>query len=223
MLRSGRGKTAAALEVLHSRMRTLSGNPSALASLISAIIAASVALVVFTITQLLTRRRERTQFLAPKLEELYLLINKVAEDNARFFKLIYLTLQGVPSARQQMAAIDDLELYGAVTAKKIIMYIRLYFLPLARIHQMLFNAQHKLNALMFELHSDKPPDLQAVKNASGQVGHFLRLMEEEIIDNRDHLLEDHFFPRRYRYTTRAAIESPEPHPEGPIMHLPNIE
>lgn len=69
-----------------------SGNPSAAASIVSAIIAASVAILVFTFTQYLTRRRDRTQFLTPKLEDLYLLLNQVSENNVKFFRLVYLAL-----------------------------------------------------------------------------------------------------------------------------------
>jgi hypothetical protein len=196
-------------------------NPSAVAPLASAVIAASVALLVFAITQFLTHKRERTQFLTPKLEELYLLLNKVAEDNTRFFKLIYLSLEGSPDARHEIGSIDDLDLYGHSTAKRMIMYIRLYFPRLSRIHQLLFAAQRDLNQFVFQLHSETPPDLVNVVNASGRVGHFLRLMEEEIISNRDHLLGDYFIPRLYRDTTQDAIKAEIPPPDGPIMNLPD--
>jgi len=199
----------------------ISGNPSVFASLASAVIAASVALLVFAVTQFLTHKRERTQFLTPKLEELFLLLNKVAEDNARFFKLIYLSLEGNTVARQEIGSMDDLDLYGHATAKRIIMYIRLYFPRLSRIHQLLFAAQHDLNQLIFRLQSKTPPDLADVVNASGRIGHFLRLMEEEIIGNRDHLLGDHFLPKPYKRTTQDAIEATVPPPDGPVMNLPD--
>ena len=198
-------------------------NPSAFLSLISAVIAASAALLVFAVTQFLTHKRERVQFLTPKLEELYLLLNKVAEDNTRFFKLAYLSLEGNADARSAIASMDDIELYGHATAKRIIMYIRLYFPRLSRVHQLLFAAQRELNELLFQLHSKTPPDLADVVNASGQVAHFLRLMEEEIIRNRDHLLGDHFLPKRYTETTQDAIKAVVPPPKGPIMNLPNID
>jgi len=135
-------------------MDWITKNPSAFASLISAVIAASAALTVFAITQLLTSKRDRTRFLTPKLEELYLLLNKVAEDNARFFKIIYLCLEGNQRAREQLASMDEQEIYGHRTAKHIIMYIRLYFRRLSRIHQLLFAAQCDLNQLIFQLHSN---------------------------------------------------------------------
>jgi len=53
----------------------VSANPSAAASIGSAVIAASVALAVFAITQMIARKREATQLLLPKLEQLYVLLN----------------------------------------------------------------------------------------------------------------------------------------------------
>ena len=199
----------------------ISRNPTVFASLASAVVAASVALIVFAVTQFLTQKRDRTRFLTPKLEELYLLLNKVAEDNTRFFKLIYLTLEGNPGAREEIGAMDESDLYGHATAKRIIMYIRLYFPCLSRIHQLLFAAQRDLNQLIFQLHSKTPPEVADVMNASGRVGHFLRLMEEEIIANRDHLLGDHWLPKPYKRTGLDAIEAVVPPPDGPVMNLPD--
>ena len=84
----------------------LSGNPSAAAS----VIAASVALLVFTFGQFLTGRRDRTQFLMPKLEELYLLLNNVAEDNVKLFRLIYLALDGDHEAIREISTMEEVEL-----------------------------------------------------------------------------------------------------------------
>lgn len=196
-------------------------NPSPFASLMAAVIAASVALIVFALTHYFTRKREETHLLTGKLEELYLSLNQVAENNARFFKLIALCLAGDQSARQQIAATDDLELYGHRLAKRIVMLIRLYFPRLSWIHQRLFAAQRNLNDLIFQLHSETPAELDGVIEASGRVGHFLRLMEQEVIRNRDFLLRDCSWVHRYKRTTQAEIETEIPPPDGPIMSLPN--
>ncbi len=196
-------------------------NPSPFASFVAAIIAASVALIVLALTHYFTRKRERTQFLTGKLEELYLSLNQVAENNARFFKLIALCLSGNQAARQQLDATDEMELFGHRLAKRMIMLIRLYFPRLSPIHQKLFVAQQRLNDLIFQHHSETPPALDTVVDASGRVGHFLRLMEQEIIRNRDHLLDDCHCFRRYKTTTKAEIETEIPPPDGPIMNLPN--
>jgi hypothetical protein len=63
-------------------------NPSAGAALVSACIAAVVSILVLVLNQAYTRRQHRVQLLQPKLEDLYLLVNEVAERNARVFKLL---------------------------------------------------------------------------------------------------------------------------------------
>lgn len=186
----------------------------------AAVIAASVALIVLALTHYFIRKRERTQFLTGKLEELYLSLNQVSEDNARFFKLIALCLSGNQVARQQLVDMDEIELYGHRIAKRIIMLIRLYFPRLSSIHQKLFAAQQSLNTHIFQLYSETPPDLEVVVEASGRVGHFLRLMEQEIIRNRNHLLGDCHSFQRYIKTSKAEIDTEIPPPNGPIMNLP---
>lgn len=197
-----------------NELNWLSTNPGALASVLSAIIAASVALMVFALTQYLTRKRERAQFYAPKLETLYALVNDVAEWNASTAKLAYCCADGDEEACKKLVAMDDIELYGHRHAKKIIMCIRLYFPELQSIHQMLFAAQKELNALVFRLHTEERPKLDELIDAAGQVGHFLRLMEAEIVNNRDALIKDRVFWKRFRASTPEEIENPVPRPEG---------
>jgi hypothetical protein len=191
-------------------------NPSAFASLTSAVIAASVALFVFAITQFVTHKRARTQFLAPKLEELYLLLNELSEQNAEQSKVLYLCAALDEEAKKQLYAMNDLDLYGLRRAKKIVMYIRLYFPRLSRIHQHLFAAEREFNNLKFEMFSEAAPTLEELIDAGGWVAHFLRLMEQEIIKNRDYLLWDKFFPKRYSETTAKEMEEMVGPPPGPM-------
>jgi hypothetical protein len=119
--------------------------------------------------------------LAPKLEELYLLLNEASEQNARQSKLLYLSVKLDDEAKQKLFEMDELDLYGLSRAKKIIMYIRLYFPNLAQIHQLLFAAEREFNMLKFDIYSEEQPTLADLIMAGGKVGHFLRLMEQEII------------------------------------------
>jgi hypothetical protein len=199
----------------------LKTNPGATASLASALVAASVALIVFALTQFIVRRREQTRLLTSKLEELYLVLNQVAEDNAKFCKLVLLSVSGDKGAMQQTIATDDSEIYGHRSAQRIIMYIRLYFPQLSRIHQLLFSAQSRLNILIFALHTQAPPSFEEVLAAGGYVGHFIRLMEQEIISNRDALLKDGYL-RRYKYTTQQQIDAEIPPPPDPVFAPPPL-
>jgi len=68
--------------------RAIAEDSGASSSLISAMIAAAVAIIVVVVNGIIARRQQRLQFLQPKLEELYLLLNEVAERNTRLFKLL---------------------------------------------------------------------------------------------------------------------------------------
>jgi hypothetical protein len=164
------------------------------------------------LTQFLTLKRDRTQFLTPKLEELYLLLNELSEDNVNFFKLIVRCVAGDADAKKEVDEIDELDLYGHRKAKKIIMYIRLYFPNMSRIHQMLFAAQRDFNQLIASLHSDVPVELLDIVDACGRISHFLRLMEAVIINNRDVMLPDRILPRKYLPTSDQDIENELPPP-----------
>lgn len=83
-------------------------------------------------------------------------------------------------------------------------------------HQMLFAAQQEFNELIACMNSDNPPEIDEIVMASGRIGHFLRLLEAEIINNRDVLLTDHILPRRYLVTSKKDIENEIPPPDGSI-------
>lgn len=196
----------------------IAANPSPAASIASAVIAGSVAFVVFAFTQMIARRRDTTQLLLPKLEQLYLLLNELSEHNARIFKLYHLAIEGDSAAQEKLNEMDDLQHYGLDRGKKIVMYIRLYFPRLTRIHVMLFAAERERNTLYYEIRSNDPPSMEDLVQAAGQVGHFLRLMEKEIIDNRDVLLKANWCLTRYRPANQVEIDNPIPRPEGSYMH-----
>lgn len=194
----------------------MNANPAVIGSIASAVIAASVALVVFALSQLLTLKRERNARLTPKLEELYTLLNEVAASNATWCRVSAFAALGDQDALQELKNADDLDLYGHRTAKKIIMYVRLYFPKLGPIHQRLFAAQRELSKLMFKLFTEEPPTDHEVMSAGGEVSHFIRLMEAEIIDNRDSLIGDKVLPKRYRPSTQKALEERAPRPDVPM-------
>jgi hypothetical protein len=185
------------------------------------LIAAAVAILVMAISQYLIFKKGRTDFLTPKLEQLYLLLNELSEHNVTQFKLHFNALNGDTAARDKIADIDELDLYGLRRAKKIVMYVRLYFPRLSRAHQMIFAAERELNSLQHAILSSTPPDAEEFLLASGQVGHFLMLMEQELIRNRDLLLRANMFPWPYRSTTAAEIDDASPPPAGnPFAQTP---
>jgi hypothetical protein len=194
----------------------LKENPSVTGALLSAVVAAAVALIVFAFTQFLTSKRNRGLLLIPKLEELYLLVNKEAAENAFICTAAFRAVDGDEDAQEKIRTMDDLDLYGHRRAKEIIMYIRLYFPRLAQIHQSLFAAKRVLNDRLFEVSIGETPTMPDMIEAAGLVSHFVKLMEAEIVNNRDALIGDKLWPKRYRESTHEELEAVAPAPDVPM-------
>jgi hypothetical protein len=206
---------------VNNMLTWISSNQSLAGSVIAALIAASVAVIVFALTQFTTQRREQIRFLTPKLEELYLLLNGVSSDNASLFKLIINCVEGNAAAQEQLRSIDELTLYGHGRAKDIIMLIRLYFPHLSKIHQHLFSSQRGSNNHVWALLNSEPLEIEELVQSSGQVAHFIRLMEAEIINNRDSLVGDYVFFKKFKGSTDEELSSMPPPPDGPMVSSPN--
>lgn len=198
-------------------LRAIAEDSSATSSLISALIAAAVAVVIVVINAIIARRQQRLQFLQPKLEELYLLLNEVAERNTRLFKLLAAIVEGDIEAKKYLDELDDLEVYGHPIAKKMIMLVRLYFPKLARTHQYLFSAERELSQKVWSLSMGEPITMEELMDASGRVGHMLRMMEQEMVGNQRTLLKATTFPRFYRQTSEDEVLDVPPPPPGPPL------
>jgi hypothetical protein len=201
------------VNTMQAALAWTTGNAAAFASMVSAVIAASVALLVFAVTQFLSAKQKRREFLTPKLEELFLLLNQVAEENQSSYVLVRDCLLGDWEAKEQLLKMDHLDLYGHRTAKKIVMYVMLYFPELAPTHQRMFREQRELNDLIHQVSRGAVLPQQDVLMAAGSVGHCVRMMTGEIINNRDRLIRDVLFARRYRRTTDEEFENIPPAPQ----------
>jgi hypothetical protein len=199
--------------------RILLEHATAAASLFSAALAASVAVLVLVLNQAFSRRQQRVQFRQPKLEELYLLINEVGERNTRLFKLLMAIAEGDIQAKNHLNSIDDLEVYGHPTAKRMVMLVQLYFPKLTRIHQKLFAAERELSGRVWSLHMGEAVNAADIVESSGRVAHMLRLMEQEMVENQEALLQSSVLPMRYRAVSEREISSIPPPPVGPPLSM----
>jgi hypothetical protein len=109
---------------------------------------------------------------------------------------------------------DDLDVYGHLTAKKMMMLVRLYFPKLSRILQFLFAAERDLNQRTWSLSLGEAVSLEEVLDASGRVGHMLRLMEQEMVVNLGRLLKACFWPTWYRTSSRHDMQNVPSPPVG---------
>lgn len=201
-------------------LSAIAEDSGATSSLMSALIAAAVAVIVVVINAIIARRQQRLQFLQPKLEELYLLLNEVAERNTRLFKLLAAVVEGDIGAKKHLEGLDDLEVYGHLTAKKMVMLVRLYFPKLTRIHQFLFSAERELSQKVWSLSMNEPIALEELLEASGRVGHMLRLMEQEMVGNQGVLLKTTIIPRFYSQASEAEVLDVPLPPPGPPLAKP---
>ncbi|NOD85928.1 MULTISPECIES: hypothetical protein [unclassified Ruegeria] len=204
-------------QTLKELFESILQNPSTFTSLLSAIIAATVAMLVLLSNQIFSRRQQRVQFLQPKLEDLYMMLNEIGERNTRLFKILASIAGGCLVSKKELEEADDLNVYGLIHGKNMVMLVRLYFPKLSRIHQHLFAAERELNQLIWAVSMNEEVSIEDILSASGRVAHLLRLMEQEMVTNQETLLKATVLPRRFRSVSQTEILNVPPPPEGPPL------
>lgn len=187
-------------------------NPSAFASLASAVIAASVALIVFSLSQYYSRRQNRTQFLTPRLEEIHEILDFEMQCNIDRLRFLSAYAEGDDAVSDVLSEFHELDLYGHKNTAKIIMLVTLYFPKLTHIH-IQFHQRHRiLNDLIFRVIDKQIVDHHEIIDALGQFSHLAMLARQEITRNRDFLVGDCNPFKRYCETTEEEIKSVAPPP-----------
>jgi hypothetical protein len=179
------------------------GNSSAVMSLSTALISAAVAIVILVLSQWALSRRSRKELLTSKLEELYLLINQVGERNVERFEL-FVKLANKEIKFNDINVNETIKIYGLDINKKIVMLIRLYFPQLSATHQKFFDANRKINKLIYDLSHDKETNDNEVNTIFFEYLDLLKIFEEEIIQNKDVLVKAYLFPRIYKKLHNSA-------------------
>ncbi|KQP12064.1 hypothetical protein [Pseudorhodoferax sp. Leaf265] len=169
--------------------------PAGLVSLLTAFMAAFVALAVVVLTQWILNRRQRAELLAKKLEEIYVLLNQAASDNIQRYQAIFAKLRN--GAETSPAGLEP-SAYHLDLHKKIVMYVRLYFPLLGPAHQHMFRCNNRISWIVHRLASGEQVEQKDVLEAFGAYGDSLRNLEQEIIDNKSLLVGDRAWPRRYK-------------------------
>ncbi|MCX5869558.1 MAG: hypothetical protein NTY00_02765 [Deltaproteobacteria bacterium] len=175
----------------------LKNNPSGVTTLSTALISATVAIILLVLSQWVLSRRNRTEFLTKKLEELYLMIYQISEHNWERFELLVKLARGETKYDESNAK-ETRRIYNLFSNKKIVMLIRLYFPKLASTHQAFSQVNSRIDNIIFDLNnSDKPMDSN-VEVVLFEFEERLRSLEEEIIQNKDILVESNLLPRIYK-------------------------
>jgi hypothetical protein len=175
----------------------LKAAPEGAIALVTAVLAAVVAVFVTVLTQWILGRRGRTELLTKKLEELYLALNEAAAHNVTRTNAALPLATATPFNRQNVSG-SRVEELGLDLHKKMVMYVRLYFPQLAGAHQRVFHRNREVNVFIHEAETGPPLSEDRLLELSGVYGEALRVMESEIIENRRVLVRDTLLPRRYR-------------------------
>lgn len=184
----------------------LKNNPSGVTSISTALISASVAILILVLSQWILARRNRREFLTKKIEELYLLLNQLGEQNVVRFELI-LNLANKNFKTKLSDTEPTTKSYALDINKKIVMLIRLYFSKLSTTHQSLFKANREINRILHKLRSGEDTNDTEVQDAFLEFTVQLRNLEEEIIQNLNTLTKNNVIPRYYKRITQQGTSA----------------
>lgn len=182
--------------------------PQGAVAVITAVLAATVAVLVAFLTQWALGRRARTELLTKKLEELYLALNEISAHNVnRVEAALPLTVAALPSTPQVTGS--SVERHGLDLHKKIVMLVRLYFPRLSQSHLDVFHRNSAINKLIYAAETGSPLTEKSLLLLSGSYRDAVVAMEEEIIYNRKVLVKDLLLPARYKRIKPTQTEIPE--------------
>jgi hypothetical protein len=151
---------------------------------IPALISASVALLIFALTQWILHRREQTKLLLGKLEELYLLVLQFGELNGRRFERL---LDHVRNDRQPADPEDDTisfsEWFGVNLGQKLELYVDFYFPRLRDDLERLYAANREMNGLLVRRDSGRLTYAE-MRRAGSEVGEAVGMLCRQILAQR---------------------------------------
>jgi hypothetical protein len=182
--------------------------PQSAVAVVTAILAAGIALLVAVLTQWILGRRARTELLTKKLEELYLALNEVAAHNVKRVEEALPLASALPFTEPKLPG-SSVERHAHDLHKRIVMLVRLYFPKLSEAHQAVFRHNSTVNMLIYEAETGAPLSEERLLVLSGAYRDAVVAMEQELIQNRRVLVRDHLFPVRYK---REAIRTTLPPP-----------
>lgn len=175
----------------------LSAAPQGAIGIVTAALAATIAVFVALLTQWILGRRARTELLTKKLEELYLSLNEVSAHNVKRAEAVLPYVQtGIP--REVELEGSSVEKQALDLHKKMVMLVRLYFPKLSAAHQKVFRKNSEVNDLIHRLESGIPSSKEMLMRLSGTYGDALAQMEQEIITNKSTLVKERLIPSIYR-------------------------
>ena len=167
-------------------LATFLQDPKVLVGMVATLVSAIVALSVVLLTQRATDKRSKREFLTQKLEELYLELCSSPDDVIQQWNHMWDILEGKVKPMESPLMTDDL--YGHDRAKKISMYIRLYFPGLFELHKVQFSIQSQFNDAVHAVLAGEEVDMQGVKEIMFANGDAHQEIEKAIIVHKERLV-----------------------------------
>jgi len=185
----------------------LAAAPQGAIAILTTVLAAAVAVLVAALTQWILGRRARTELLTKKLEELYLTLNEISAHNLKRVEEA-LPLAAATPFNKPLISGGSVERQGLDLHKKVVMLVRLYFPALSTTHQNVFRRNSAVNDLIYQAEAGPRLSEEHLLQLSGSYRDAFVAMEEEIIQNRSILVNDHLLPGRYRKVPVTPSSSP---------------
>ncbi len=162
----------------------------------SAIISASVALIVVALSHWTTSKRQRVEHLIAKLEELYRLVGQIEVADGERYEIISRNWRSRRKGASIMRSLDDM--YCHRRFDELRMYARLYFPRLEQTLEALQDKQVELNESIGNFAHSDPVDFGQLNGQMNTVGIYIRKLHQEMVDNHALLVGKLFIRKRYR-------------------------
>jgi len=181
--------------------------PQGAIAILTAVLAAVVALLVTFITQWIVGRRARTELLTKKLEELYLMLNEVSDHGVKRTIEALPLASATPFTRPKIS-VGVVERQGLDLHRRIFMLVRLYFPKLSPAHDAVVLCNREVNTLIDDAETGPPLSEDRLLQLSVAYRTSVVAMEEELVLNRRVLVMDHLFPVQYRRQAMQPTSAP---------------
>jgi hypothetical protein len=168
----------------------LAAAPQGAVAILTAVLAAVVAMLVTVITQSILGRRARTELLTKKLEELYLALNEVSAHGVKRTYEALPLVSATPFTKPKIAG-GPVERQGHDLHRKVFMLVGLYFPRLSTAHEAVALCNRQVNMLIDEAEAGPPLSEEQLLQLSRAYRDSVVAMEEELVLNRRILVKDH--------------------------------
>jgi non-homologous end joining protein Ku len=189
----------------------LSEIPREALPVLSAAIAAVVAVAVALVTQFVLGRREVTKMLIQKLEELYLQ-TLLWQDERTIAQAQFEQLAREQQPTRRDAIESLIAKHTEQTAhRRISMYIDFYFPGLRRYSRQVFEADRQFELVIKKLEKGEPATVLEMRSAAVEIQRVISSLLSEIQENRTHLTKMRLIAPRYRLVDLPPRRSNQPH------------